>query len=67
MVHGEIALCILSAINLGQIKNKEELENLCDLSVRGLEELIDLQKLSSKSGRDIYKSKKKFRYRLYWS
>jgi len=40
---GEIALCILSAINLGQLKNKEELENLCDLSVRGLEELIDLQ------------------------
>jgi len=40
---GEIALCILSAINLGQIKNKEELETLCDLSVRGLEELIDLQ------------------------
>ena len=24
-------------------KNKEELEPLCDLSVRGLEELIDLQ------------------------
>ena len=40
---GEIALCILSAINLGQIKNKDDLENLCDLSVRGLEELIDLQ------------------------
>ena len=40
---GEIALCILSAINLGQIKDKEDLENLCDLSVRGLEELIDLQ------------------------
>jgi ribonucleoside-diphosphate reductase alpha chain len=40
---GEIALCILSAINMGQIKNKEELESLCDLSVRGLEELIDLQ------------------------
>ena len=40
---GEIALCILSAINLGAVKQKEELENLCDLSVRGLEELIDLQ------------------------
>ena len=40
---GEIALCILSAINLGQIKDKDDLENLCDLSVRGLEELIDLQ------------------------
>ena len=40
---GEIALCILSAINLGVIKDKEELEVLCDLSVRALEELIDLQ------------------------
>ena len=40
---GEIALCILSAINLGVVKDKEELEVLCDLSVRALEELIDLQ------------------------
>ena len=40
---GEIALCILSAINVGKIKNLEEMENLCDLSVRGLEELIDYQ------------------------
>ena len=39
---GEIALCILSAINVGIIK-EEELENLCDLAVRGLEELIDYQ------------------------
>ena len=41
---GEIALCILSAINVGKVKSDEELENLCDLSVRGLEELIDYQK-----------------------
>ena len=40
---GEIALCILSAINMGAINDKEELENLCDLSVRGLEEIIDHQ------------------------
>ena len=40
---GEIALCILSAVNVGKIKNLEEMENLCDLSVRGLEELIDYQ------------------------
>ena len=40
---GEIALCILSAINVGKIKSNEELEELCDLSVRGLEELIDYQ------------------------
>jgi ribonucleoside-diphosphate reductase alpha chain len=40
---GEIALCILSAINVGKLKNLDDLEELCDLSVRGLEELIDYQ------------------------
>ena len=40
---GEIALCILSAINVGKINKLSELENLCDLAVRGLEELIDYQ------------------------
>jgi len=40
---GEIALCILSAINVGKIKSDEELEELCDLAIRGLEELIDYQ------------------------
>jgi len=43
-VHGEIALCILSAINVGKVKSDEELEELCDLSVRSLDELIDYQK-----------------------
>jgi len=42
--NGEIALCILSAINIGKVKSDEELEELCDLSVRGLDELIDYQK-----------------------
>jgi ribonucleoside-diphosphate reductase alpha chain len=41
---GEIALCILSAINVGKVKSDDELEELCELSVRGLEELIDYQK-----------------------
>ena len=40
---GEIALCILSAINVGKLKQLEDLEELCDLAVRGLEELIDYQ------------------------
>ena len=40
---GEIALCILSAINVGKITRIEEMENLCDLTVRALEELIDYQ------------------------
>jgi len=41
--NGEIALCILSAINVGKVKDDEEFEELCELSVRGLEELIDYQ------------------------
>ena len=42
-IDGEIALCILSAINIGKLRDLDELENLCDLAVRGLEELIDYQ------------------------
>ena len=40
---GEIALCILSAVNIGKLRDLEELEDLCDLAVRGLDELIDYQ------------------------
>jgi ribonucleoside-diphosphate reductase alpha chain len=40
---GEIALCILSAINVGKINRRYELEPLCDLAVRALEEIIDHQ------------------------
>jgi ribonucleoside-diphosphate reductase alpha chain len=45
---GEIALCILSAINVGIVK-EEEMESLCDLAVRGLEELIDFQEYPVKA------------------
>ena len=47
--YGEIALCILSAVNVGKLKNLEELQDLCDLSVRGLEELIDYQEYPVKA------------------
>jgi len=40
---GEIALCILSAINIGKIRDLTDLEVLCDLAVRSLDELIDFQ------------------------
>jgi len=40
---GEIALCILSAINVGKIRDLSDLETLCDLAVRSLDELIDFQ------------------------
>ena len=41
---GEIALCILSAINVGIIRSLDDLDELCDLAVRALEEIIDYQK-----------------------
>ena len=46
---GEIALCILSAINVGKIRKHDDLEELCELAVRGLEELIDYQEYPVKA------------------
>ena len=46
---GEIALCILSAINVGKVQSDKELEDLCDLSVRALDELIDYQEYPVKA------------------
>lgn len=40
---GEIALCTLSAFNLGALENLDELENLSDLIVRALDSLLDYQ------------------------
>jgi len=47
--NGEIALCILSAINVGIIKELDDLEDLCDLAVRALEEIIDYQRYPIKA------------------
>jgi len=55
---GEIALCILSAINVGKLKNLNELEELCDLSVRGLEELIDYQEYPVKAAERATKARR---------
>ena len=41
--NGEIALCTLSAFNLGKIKSLDELEELADLAVRALDNLLDYQ------------------------
>ena len=56
--NGEIALCILSAINVGKINRLEELEDLCDLSVRGLEELIDYQGYPVKAAENSTKKRR---------
>jgi ribonucleoside-diphosphate reductase alpha chain len=55
---GEIALCILSAVNVGKIKSDEELEELCDLSVRGLDELIDYQEYPVKAAERATKARR---------
>lgn len=40
---GEVALCTLSAFNLGAIDSLAELEGLADLTVRALDSLLDYQ------------------------
>ncbi|EKP0247517.1 ribonucleoside-diphosphate reductase subunit alpha [Aeromonas veronii] len=40
---GEIALCTLSAFNLGAIEKLEDLEEMADLAVRALDALLDYQ------------------------
>ncbi|QIQ22240.1 class 1a ribonucleoside-diphosphate reductase subunit alpha [Zophobihabitans entericus] len=40
---GEIALCTLSAFNLGSIEKLSDLEELADLAVRALDSLLDYQ------------------------
>ena len=40
---GEISLCTLSAVNWGVIKDFADMEKVCNLAVRGLDELLDYQ------------------------
>jgi ribonucleoside-diphosphate reductase alpha chain len=54
----EIATCILSALNVGKIKSDEELEELCDLVIRGLEELIDYQDYPVKAAENFTKRRR---------
>ncbi len=55
---GEIALCILSAINVGTLKSLDDLEELCELAVRALEEIIDYQKYPIKAAEASTKARR---------
>ena len=55
---GEIALCILSAINVGTIKSVDDLDELCELAVRALEEIIDYQKYPIKAAEKSTKARR---------
>ena len=41
--NGEISLCTLAAINWGKMKTKHDFARVCELAVRGLDELLDYQ------------------------
>ena len=65
--YGEIALCILSAINIGKVNSDKELEEMCDLSVRSLDELIDYQNYPIKAAEIATKAREIAWSRFYWS
>lgn len=49
---GEIALCTLSGINLGQVSDLDELEESAELIVRALDELLDYQNYPVEAARN---------------
>lgn len=55
---GEIALCILSAVNVGTLRNLDDLENICELAVRALDEIIDYQRYPIKAAEFSTKSRR---------
>ena len=55
---GEIALCILSAINVGKLTSLDQLDELCELAVRGLDALIDYQHYPVKAAEQSTKNRR---------
>ena len=55
---GEIGMCILSAINMLEIRDWKDLEKTCDLAVRFLEEIIDIQYYFNKSAENFAKKRR---------
>ena len=52
---GEIALCVLGAINLGAIKSLDELEEICEYTVRMLDYVIEIQDYPVAAARKMLK------------
>jgi len=55
---GEIGMCILSAVNMLEIKNWSELEKVCELIVRFLDEIIDIQDYFNKAAENFAKKRR---------
>jgi ribonucleoside-diphosphate reductase alpha chain len=56
--NGEIATCILSAINVGKVKHFDDMRELCDLSVRALDEIIDYQNYPVKAAENFTRNRR---------
>jgi len=54
----EIGMCILSAINMLEIKDWKDLEKVCDLAVRFLDEVIDVQYYFNKAAENFAKKRR---------
>jgi len=54
----EIGMCILSAINMLEIRDWKDLEKTCDLAVRFLEEIIDVQYYFNKAAENFAKKRR---------
>lgn len=55
---GEIGICVLSAINVLEIKDDADLQNTCDTIVRMLDELIDYQTYFTKAAETFTKKRR---------
>jgi len=53
--NGQISLCTLGGINLGQLKQLSDLEEICDTLVRGLDNILDYQNYPIKAAEEATK------------
>lgn len=54
----EIGMCILSAINMLEVRDWKDLEKTCDLIVRFLDEIIDIQDYFNKAAENFAKKRR---------
>jgi ribonucleoside-diphosphate reductase alpha chain len=55
---GEIGICVLSAINVLEVKDDQDLQDTCDVIVRMLDELIDYQEYFTKAAENFTKKRR---------
>ena len=56
--NGEIGICILSALNLLELQNDDDIKTACDVTVKTLESIIDYQEYPVKAGENFTKKRR---------